>query len=178
MNIYTVKRTNPWILLLQGLIILGFGIFILADPAVTLVVMTRLLGIIMLVAGAFLLFSANYRREKTNQLMLIEGVVNTGLGLIFTLFPDLLASLFVVLLGVITFLSGLINLWLLIRRRSRITSAPFLRNSLVLLFGILLLVNPMQGQEAIAVIIGIFAVVFGIVSLYGSYNLFKINKAD
>jgi len=178
MNYHIANKSNPWLLLLQGIIILAIGIFVLTEPAVSLVLLTRLLGIVMLIAGGFLLFSSSYKRERTNQLLLVEGIVNTGLGLIFALFPDLLASLFVVLLGVITFLSGLINLWLLIRRRSKITSAPFLRNSLVLLFGILLLVNPVQGQEAVAVIIGVFAIVFGIVSLYGSYNVFRMRKVN
>jgi uncharacterized membrane protein HdeD (DUF308 family) len=41
------------------------------------------------------------------------------------------------------------------------------------LFGILLLVNPVQGREAVAVIIGVFAVIFGITSLYGAYKLWS-----
>ncbi|MDF1571079.1 MAG: DUF308 domain-containing protein [Bacteroidales bacterium] len=171
MDTRIIVKTNPWVLVLQGVIMLAAGIFVLSDPEVTLVALTRLLGIIMLIAAGFLLFSSTYKREKTNQLLFIEGVINAGLGLVFTLFPALLANVFIVLLGVIAFLSGLINLWMLIRDRARITSAPFLRNSLVLLFGILLLVNPGQGREAVAVIIGVFAIIFGITSFYGVYKL-------
>lgn len=171
MDTRIIIKTNPWILILQGIIMLGAGIFVLSAPEVTLVALTRLLGIIMLIAAGFLLFSSTYKREKTNQLLFIEGIVNAGLGLVFALFPALLANVFIVLLGVIAFISGLLNLWLLIRERARISSAPFLRNSLVLIFGILLLVNPVQGREAVAVIIGIFAVVFGITSFYGAYKL-------
>lgn len=166
-----IIKTNPWILILQGIIMLTAGVFVLSAPEVTLVALTRLLGIVMLIAAGFLLFSATYKREKTNQLQFIEGIINAGLGLVFTIFPALLANVFIVILGVIAFLSGLLNLWMLIRERARITSAPFLRNSLVLLFGILLLVNPVQGREAVAVIIGVFAVIFGITSLYGAYKL-------
>jgi uncharacterized membrane protein HdeD (DUF308 family) len=173
MDTRIIFKPNPWILVLQGIIMLAAGIFVLSNPEVTLVALTRLLGIIMLIAAGFLLFSSTYKREKINQLLFIEGIVNAGLGIVFTLIPALLASVFIVILGVIAFLSGLINLWMLIRERARISSAPFLRNSLVLVFGILLLVNPAQGKEAVAVIIGIFAVVFGITSFYGAYKLWS-----
>lgn len=175
-HIHITNRPNPWLMILQGILIFSIGIFILVRPEVTLVVLTRLLGIILLVAGGILLFSANYRRDTTNQLLLIEGAISLGLGLLFTLFPQSLASVFIIILGIITFLSGLINLWLLIKIRSKITSPAFIRNGLLLLFGIFLLANPMEGQEAIAVIIGIFAIVFGIIFLYGAYKLFKIKN--
>jgi len=173
MDTRIIIKTNPWILVLQGIIMLAAGIFVLSNPEVTLVALTRLLGIIMLIAAGFLLFSSTYKREKINQLLFIEGIVNAGLGIVFTLFPALLPSVSIVILGVIAFLSGLLNLWMLIRERARISSAPFLRNSLVLIFGILLLVNPAQGREAVAVIIGIFAVVFGLTSFYGAYKLWS-----
>lgn len=166
-------KSNPWLMLLQGILYSGIGVFILLRPEITLIVLTRLFGIILLVAGGILVFSANYRRETTQSVLLIEGVISAGLGLLFVFFPNLLANVFIVLLGVIAFLSGLINLWLLIRIRSKITSPGFLRNSLLLLFGIFLLANPLQGQEAIGVVIGIFSLVFGIVFLYGSYRLFR-----
>ncbi len=174
--IHITNKPNPWLLVLQGILIFSIGIFILFSAEVTLVVLTRLLGIILLVAGGVLIFSANYRRDTTNQLLVIEGAISIGLGLLFALFPQALASVFIIILGIITFLSGLINLWLLIKIRSRITSPAFIRNGILLLFGIFLLANPMEGQEAIAVIIGIFAIVFGIIYLYGAYKLFKFKK--
>jgi uncharacterized membrane protein HdeD (DUF308 family) len=174
--IHITNKPNPWLMVLQGILIFSIGIFILTRPEVTLVVLTRLLGIILLVAGGILMFSANYKRATTNQLILIEGAISIGLGLLFTLFPQSLANVFIIILGIITFLSGLINLWLLIKVRIRITSPAFIRNGLLLLFGIFLLANPMEGQEAIAVIIGIFAIVFGIIFLYGAYKLFKTKK--
>jgi uncharacterized membrane protein HdeD (DUF308 family) len=174
--IHITNRSNPWLMLLQGLLIFMIGVFILIRPELTLVALTRLLGIILLVAGGILIFSANYKRDTTNQLLLIEGVISTSLGLLLTFFPQSLANVFIILLGIITFLSGLINLWLLIKIRSRITSPGFIRNFLLLLFGIFLLANPMQGQEAIAIIIGIFALVFGSISLFGAYKLFRIKK--
>jgi len=174
--IHIKNRSNPWLMLLQGLLIFGAGVFILIHPEVTLVALTRLLGIILLVAGGILIFSANYKRLTTNQLLLIEGVISTALGLLLAFFPQSLANVFIIMLGIITFLSGLINLWLLIKIRSKISSPGFIRNGLLLLFGVFLLANPMEGQEAVAVIIGIFALLFGIISLYGAYNLFRVKK--
>jgi len=173
-----VSKSNPWLFLIQGLIYLAMGVFILIRPDITLVILTRLLGVILLVAAGILLFSANYKRETVQSLLLAEGIVSLALGLLFVLFPNSLANLFIVILGIIAFLAAMINLWMLIRLRSKITSQPFLRNMLLLIFGIFLLANPMQGQEAIAVIIGIFAVVFGCVFLYGTYRLFSSSKQD
>ncbi|MEX0988531.1 MAG: DUF308 domain-containing protein [Bacteroidales bacterium] len=171
-----INRSNPLIFALQGLLMLGIGVFILIRPDVTLAALTSLLGIILIVSGGFLAFSAWYGRETTNQFLLFEGVVVASLGLLFVLFPGLLANVFIVLLGIITFLSGLVNLWLLIKVRAKITSTGFLRNTLVLLFGIFLLANPMRGQEAIAMIIGIFALVFGIITLHGAYRIFRVKN--
>ncbi len=174
--IHNTGRSNPWLMLLQGILILVIGIFVLLHPEVSLIVLTRMLGIILLVAGGILIFSANYKRAVTNQLLIIEGVISTALGILLAFFPQSLANVFIIMLGIITFLSGLINLWLLIKIRSRITSPGFIRNFLLLLFGIFLLAKPVEGREAIAIIIGIFALVFGSISLYGSYKLFRIKK--
>ncbi len=168
-----ILKPNPWILVLQGIIMLAAGIFILSNPDVTLMALARLLGAVMLIAALLLVFSAVYRREKTNQLLLYEGIIDGALGLIFLLFPSLVTGIFIILLGFIAFISGLINLWLLIRARAKITSAAFLRNGLVLLFGILLLLRPVEGQEALGIIIGTFALIFGIISFYGAYKIWK-----
>jgi len=174
-QIHLSNRSNPWLMLLQGLLIFVVGVFILIRPEVTFVALTRLLGIILLVAGGILIFSSNYKRDTTNQLLMIEGIMSTALGFLLAFFPQSLANVFIIMLGIITFLSGLINLWLLIKIRSSITSPGFIRNFLLLLFGIFLLANPMQGQEAISIVIGIFALFFGILSLYGAYRLFRIS---
>lgn len=171
----TVK--SGWFYLVQGIVIFLTGLLILFNPETTLVTMTRILGIILLVAGGLLLFTASRMSDRTQNLMNFEGFVNLGLGLVFIIFPSLLAGAFIVILGVFTFISGLINLWMLIRVRARLVSAGFIRNSLLMLFGLFLLFNPVKAQGAIGVIIGSFALLFGAMAIYSAYRLFFKKKS-
>jgi uncharacterized membrane protein HdeD (DUF308 family) len=139
-------------------------------------VMTRMLGILLLVIGA-VLFVTSYERGRTlNPIVLSFVLLNVGLGLLLALFPSLVAGAFIVILGIIALLSGLTNLILLIRSGNPLIGLAVIRNVIVALFGIYLLVNPDKGQEGFAIVIGIFTVLFGILSLYNGYRLFIVKK--
>jgi len=169
-------RKSGWFYLVQGIIIILTGGLILANPNTTLLTMTRILGVIMLIAGGLLLFSSRSMNDRTKTLMSFEGLVSLGLGLVFIIFPAVLSGAFIVILGLVTFLGGLINLWMLVRVRAKLLSAGFIRNSILLLFGLFLLFSPVKAREAIGVIIGSFALLFGIMALYSSYRIFFKKK--
>ncbi len=170
-------RSTPWLMTLQGLLLVIFGGVVLAYPEVSLAALTRLLGFFLILAGIFMLISSRFGRSETNPILLFEGIFELGLGAIFAIFPQAVASAFIVILGIITFLAGLAGLWFLVRARAPLFSIAVLRNTLILLFGLFLLVNPLKGQAALAVIIGVFSLVFGIISLYSGYRMFRLNKS-
>jgi len=174
MKIYL--RTNPWYVTLQGLLLLVFGIVIVVNPAITLLVLTRLLGIILLVAGILIFFTSREKSNGLNPVVLSFVLFNVGLGLLLALFPSLVAGAFIVILGIIALLSGLTNLILVIRSGSPLLWLAVIRNVVVIFFGLYLLINPDKGKEAFAIIIGVFAILFGILSLYSGYRLFILNK--
>jgi len=176
MNVFI--RTNPWSLFLQGLLMVIFGIIVLANPEITLTVLTRLLGIFLLIAGAILLFNYYDRKGKSNGVLLFIALFDIGLGLIFALFPTLVASAFIIILGLIAIVSGLTNLWFLFKMKSPLMGMAIIRNILILLFGLFLLIKPLKGQEAIAVVIGVFVLLFGVLSIYSGYRLQVLKRKN
>ncbi|MCF8226277.1 MAG: DUF308 domain-containing protein [Bacteroidales bacterium] len=175
MNLFTQKKSG-WYYLIQGLVTTVLGVIFLMNSSISLIAITRIIGILLLAGGAFILFGAMYKRDAEQKLMVFQGIVNIGIGLVFTLFPAVLTGVVIVIIGLFTFLSGLFNLLTYRKLYDKMTPTLLIRNILLILLGLFLLFNPMKGQEAVAVIIGVFALVFGIISLYQAYWLFFRKK--
>jgi len=163
----------------QGVLILLFGIIVLVNPEITLKVLTRLLGVFLLVAGVILFFS-NYDRKninKSNSVLLFMALIYFGLGLLFVLFPSLVASVFIIILGIIAIAGALTNLWFHFKSRSPLAGMAIARNLLIFLFGLFMLIRPVKGQTAIAVVIGVFALLFGAVLIINAYRLHALKRS-
>ena len=155
---------------------LGFGIFILVNPEITLKVLTRLLGILSLAGGIFLFISHYSQKNHSGEVIPFMALLYAGIGIVFTFFPGLIAGAFVLILGIFAILVGLFNLWLLFKTKEPLTGMAIIRNVLIILLGLFLLARPLRGQAAIGIVLGIFALLFGVASLYTAYRLRILKK--
>ena len=165
------KNSPWWLALIQGLVALGLGLFMLLDPTAASAVIGLLAAIYLLVAGIVHTIRGLARRRvvKRMNLMLIRGIVGLVVGgiiLVIALFNvGTLAFGFTILaIGLIIF--GAIGLFssFFQREGKPLAWGPVLVNLALLVWGILVFFGRSQNFN-LAVLSGWILVIIGVVIL-------------
>ena len=92
---------NWWILLLKGIVIVILSVYIFLNPDVAVLGLSLFIGIALLISGVFTsIASISYRKVVNNwKWYLVEGLVDSLLGLIILSAPDLTAKLVAFVVG-------------------------------------------------------------------------------
>jgi uncharacterized membrane protein HdeD (DUF308 family) len=164
---------------LRGLLAVVFGILLLTYPGLSLVFMIALFGAFVLVSGIFTVILAikNRHIQQLWRNNLVDGIISIVIGLVVWLWPALTSILLVYLIAAWAVLSGLIQIISAIRLHSIFNNTWLsgVIGALLLILGIALFVHPGAGAMAIAVIIGIAAIVYGIAALGFGWQLRKMS---
>ena len=171
---------NWWLLTINGIAAIIFGLIAIFFPDVTLLVLIVYFGILAMFLGAFLMVGAVSNRKKTDMwsLWLVEGVVNLVIGLMLLTYPEVSVKIFLVLLAIWAILLGAIQIisvvgfWSMIRRRWLL----LLNGVLGIIFGILIISYPFEGAKVITVFIGIYTLILGIFSIVISQVMRKARE--
>jgi uncharacterized membrane protein HdeD (DUF308 family) len=146
---------------------LVFGLVTLFNPAIALTALVLLFGAYALADGIFMVVGAitNRRGERRWVALLIGGLIGIAAGLVTLFMPGITAA---ALLGVIAawaILLGIAEIAAAIRLRKMMTGewALGLAGLLAVAFGVLMIAYPTAGALTIALWIGAYAVVAGIV---------------
>ncbi len=166
---------NWWLLTINGIIAVIFGVFALFIPQGTILTIAKYFGFILLLGGLILLIGAlmNKKKQKNYTLLLIEGIVTLILGLIILLFTRQTLELFVIIVGIWAIILGIMQLVILtgIERAGSNKRILLINGLLTLLFGVLIFFNPFQAAMAFTVLVGIIALVFGVIMIYISFQI-------
>lgn len=159
-----------WMLALRGVIAILFGVLALAWPAVTLLSLGVLFAAFALAGGATWTFGAVQHRKADEHwwVLLLLGVASLAAGFVAALYPGLTAVALVILVGANALVSGFIDIAVAIRLRKLMRGEWLLVLSGIvsLLFGTYLLLFPMgAGALALAFVIGVYAIVTGLLML-------------
>ena len=151
----------------SGAAAIAFGVLALVWPGVTVTVLVFLFGIYALVDGIGSLLAAwRHRGDLVHRgHHLGEGLLALLIGVIALVWPDITALALIVLIALWALTTGIVEISLAVRLRRVITNEWWLALSgiLSILVGIILLVRPGAGALAIAIVIGIYAILFGVV---------------
>jgi uncharacterized membrane protein HdeD (DUF308 family) len=166
-----------WLLLLQGIIALILGIFLLVYPLQTLMVMIVFLGAYWFVSGIFTLVSLGANKEHMG-MKIVLGFLGIILGLLILAYPlystFIVPFVFVIMIGVIALIYGFIALI------GGFTGRGWgigILGLLSIIFGILILANPYAATIAVPFVFGIFGVIFGFIAIIGSFMVRSAQKA-
>lgn len=166
-----------WLLLLQGIIALILGIYLLAYPLQTLMVLIVFLGAYWLVSGIFTLVAAAVESSDRGMKILL-GILGIILGCLILAYPFystfLVPYIFTVMVGVFALIYGFIAVW------GAFTGKGWgvgILGILSIIFGLLILANPIASTIAVPFVFGIFGVVFGFAAIVGSFMLRSVQKA-
>jgi uncharacterized membrane protein HdeD (DUF308 family) len=165
-----------WVLLLQGIIALILGIYLLAYPLQTLLVIIFFLGAYWFVSGIFTLCSIAVDKSHMGMKILL-GFLGIILGLIIFARPYIstfvVPYVFTVIVGVIALIYGCIALY------GAFTGKGWgvgILGILSIIFGLLILANPIASTIAVPFVFGVIGVIFGFAAIVGSFFLRSAQK--
>ena len=176
-----------WTFILRGLLAIAFGILAFVAPVWGLAILVALFGAWALIDGVTNIWTGIRTRnvDRNWWLEILEGLVSVAVGVIAFAAPAFAAEILVLLIGVWAIVTGVFQIWAAIRLRERIRGEFWLGLAGVasILFGVILLVFPVQGALALVWLIGTGAIAIGVLltilgwRLRGVHEMGKLDAA-
>jgi uncharacterized membrane protein HdeD (DUF308 family) len=168
---------NWWAFLLRGLIAVIFGVIAILFPASAFLSLVIVFGAFALVDGIFAIvaaFSGGARSESWWWLIL-EGLFGVLIGVLTIIQPAAMGLAWVMVIAVWAIVTGVFEIITAIRLRKEIAGewALILGGVLSVLFGLIAIFYPASGAFAIGLIVGIYALLFGIIFIALAFRLKK-----
>ncbi|NLD71493.1 MAG: HdeD family acid-resistance protein [Chloroflexi bacterium] len=170
-----------WVVALRGVVAVVFGILAFVWPELTLLTLITLFGAFALVDGVLSLI-AGLSSIQTNERWwaeLIEGLVGIAFGLVVFFWPEVTALALLYLIAGWAVVTGILEIVAAIRLRRVITGewAMILGGIASILFGVLLAAFPGAGILGLAWLIGLYAVLFGVLLIIVGLRLRGMREA-
>jgi uncharacterized membrane protein HdeD (DUF308 family) len=159
-----VLADNWWAVGLRGILGIVFGLICLLTPGVAIGAFVILFAAYMFVDGGFAIASA-WKAARTGErwgLLIIEGIVDIAAGLVAIVWPAITMVALIWLVAIWAMVSGALMLYaafMLNRDHGRWWLA--LGGIASLIFGVLLVIEPLIGAVVLTMWIGAYALVFG-----------------
>jgi uncharacterized membrane protein HdeD (DUF308 family) len=163
-----------WAVGLRGVLAIIFGLLCLLTPGIAIGALVLLFAAYMLVDGVFAIISG-IRAARSGErwgLLILEGVVDLAAGAIAVIWPAITLVALVWIVAIWAIVSGALMLaaaFALNRDYGRWLLA--LGGIASLVFGILLIIEPLIGAVVLTLWIGAYALVFGVLLLVLGFQL-------
>ena len=172
---------NWWMFLVRGILAIILGMIALLSPSGAFLSVVLIIGIYALVSGVVAIISAltsNARSENWWWLIFV-GILGILFGAFTLIQPAAMSAIWLLLIAAWAILTGILEIITGIRLREFISGEFWLilGGAVSVLFGIFLLVKPASGAFAIGFIIGIFAILIGIMYVFLAFSMKKFNAA-
>jgi uncharacterized membrane protein HdeD (DUF308 family) len=160
-----------WLVLIEGIITLILGIFFLAYPFGTLLVLVTFLGAYWFISGLIGLFSLAV--DKTNAAWkIVFGILGIIVGIAILAYPlysaFVVPYIFIIFVGVWGLLMGFVSLFASFKGGGW---GAALIGIILIIFGCLILANPVVSTVLLPFVLGVFGIVAGIISIGVSFYL-------
>jgi uncharacterized membrane protein HdeD (DUF308 family) len=154
-----------WMTLIRGALWVLFGLFIFAQPGISLVTLTFTFGIFALMDGVGCIVNAVGGRDEHEHwwLMLLAGIAGVLVGVLTFISPQTTALVLLLYVAGWALATGFLQVVSAIRLRKEIEGEFWLALSgvLTMAFGVLLLTRPAAGALSVLWIIAVYAIAFG-----------------
>ena len=155
-----------WMLVVRGIAAIGFGVLAIAWPGISLLALVLLWGAYAVIDGAAAMaLAARFGSEGRRWgWLFFEGLVGVAAAVVTALRPGTTAFALLVLIAAWAVLTGIAEIVAAIELRHEIRGEWLLAASGVLsiAFGALTMVFPGAGALALVVVIGAYAIAFGV----------------
>jgi uncharacterized membrane protein HdeD (DUF308 family) len=165
-----------WLVALRGLLAILFGVIALAWPRITIAALVLVFGIYALVDGVAALYSAVTRRNLAGAdrgWLVLQGVLGIIVGVMVFVWPGITALILLVLIAAWALVTGVLQIMaaITLRREIRNEWLLLIGGILSIIAGIILIVRPGVGALALILVIGIYAILYGIAQLVLGFRL-------
>jgi len=166
---------NWWSLVIRGLVAIALGIVTFAWPGITLAALVLVFGAYALLDGVVSIVGA-WKAARAHErwgALIFEGIAGIAAAVVTAIIPGLTAIALVYLIAAWALVTGALEIVAAIRLRQYVAHEWLLALSGVasLLFGFLAILLPLAGAVAIALGIGIYALVFGVLLIGLGFRL-------
>ncbi len=164
---HTLLAKNWWSLVFRGLVGIGMGLLTFLWPGITLAALVLLFGAYSFVDGVFNLTSvwkAAQAHERWGALA-FSGVVGIGVGVLTVLWPAITTLALIYVIAAWAVVTGIFEIVAAVRLRRHVQGEWLLALSGIasLVFGGLVMFMPLTGALVIAVWVGAYALVSGVI---------------
>ena len=175
----TTLARNWWAFILRGVIAIGFGLIVWFWPDLALNTLIWIFAFFAFFTGILAIVAAIWaisQRERWLGLA-AEGVIGIGVGIVAVVWPDLTAKTFLYILAAWAIVTGLLSIWSAMRLRREMEGEWVLALSGValILFGVIAFARPKSGALAVLWLIGLSAIVYGILWVILGLELRRLN---
>jgi uncharacterized membrane protein HdeD (DUF308 family) len=171
----TMLRKYWWTILLRGIIAVLFGIAAFVWPGITIVFLISLFGAYALLDGiiSVVIGIAQYGQNERWWGILLQGICGIAVGLMTFLWPQITGLILLYFIAGWAILTGLFQIMAAIRLRKVISGEWLLglSGAISVLFGITLFIYPAAGALAVIWMIGIFAILNGLLLIFLSLRI-------
>ena len=174
---------NWWAFLLRGILAVVFGLVAIFMPIAAFVSLVFVFGAFALADGIFTLVSAfSSKKDSDNWWWLIlEGIFGILIGVLTLIQPTVMSEVWLLLIAAWAIVTGVLEVATAIRLRKEITGEFWLILSglFSIVFGVLVAIYPLGGAFAVGLIVGIYALMFGVTLIMLAFRLRKHqNRTD
>jgi uncharacterized membrane protein HdeD (DUF308 family) len=173
-NAQALCRRTWWVFLVGGLASVLFGIFAFMSPGIALLVLSMFFAAAILVDGASNIVGAVQHREKDGWwIMLLIGILGVVAGGYALLNPPLSMMAFILLVAFEAIVLGVFLLMLgyKVRQATSREWILYVTGALSILFGILVIMNPLAGSVSIVYMIAGWALVVGALKVLFAFRV-------
>lgn len=158
-----------WLLALQGVAAIAFGVLAIVWPGLTLLWLVALFAAYALLQGAAAIFAAirGRRIESKWWVMLLLGIVSVAAAVLAIFYPAITALTLVLLMGANALVTGVLQLVVAVRLRQQIRREWLLvANGIIsIIFGALVMLFPTGGALAMVWLVSFYAMLSGVLLL-------------
>jgi uncharacterized membrane protein HdeD (DUF308 family) len=160
-----------WLVLIQGIASLILGLLLLVSPAMTTFVLIQFLGIYWFVSGIFGIVSIFIDKTMWGW-KLFSGILGILAGIVIIQHPlwstILVPATLVIILGIEGLAIGIASL---IQAFKGAGWGTGILGALSIIFGLILLFNPLVSAIGLPLVIGIFAIIGGIAAIVMAFKI-------
>ncbi len=162
-----------WLLLVLGLASIVFGALLIFWPGRTITVVAALIGLFMIVTGLIRFAVAVFDTDRENRwLLVIAGIVGVVLGVIIVRNPEETIRVVVLVTAIFWLVSGMIDFFRGVTNRALPDASLRIGlGALSALFGLMILVWPEITVGVLAILTGIYIVVFGFLEVVAAFQV-------